>query len=127
MLEVAHSNQVPVLVAGEIEGILPFAFHINTGGYNIVSWRKPWGNSVGVEQTPVFEVSVAIGQQDIDQQTPGELLYIRQTVTGKLCEHPANLFVVGCVIFFLRVFNQDLSKVFHMNALTRGPVKALNG
>ncbi len=88
-----------MLCFAQIERIVSFTIHINAGGYNIICRGKSRGDLIGIEQTPVFEVCIAIGEENVDQQSSGKLLCISQSVTRKLVKNSANLFVVGSVIF----------------------------
>ena len=69
-------------------------------------------------------MGISVGEQNVDEQAPGELLYVGSWPAGKLVKDPADLLIIGVPVFLMSVLKQDLREVFDVRSARSLSVKA---
>ena len=71
-----QSDFVPVLGLAQFECELPFAQDVGTCRHDVVSGRQLWSDRVRIDEAPILQMGISVGEQNVDEQAPGELLYV---------------------------------------------------
>jgi hypothetical protein len=77
-LEMFEAHFVPFLGLAQFEREFLFVLDVSLRSYDVIGERQLRSDRIGIDQTPVLEVGIAIGEENIDEQAPRELLYVSE-------------------------------------------------
>src|ERR1700730_12504998 len=122
-----QSDFVPILGFAQLECELPFAPDVGTCRHDVVSRRQLWSDRIGIDEAPILQMGISVGEQNVDEQAPGEMLCAGQWPAGKLVEDLAYLIIISVPVFLMSVLKKDLRKVLDVRSARSLSVEATHG